>query len=68
MATRQSGTVVWALSLGNLYKFVTPAKAGVQLIKQTVQRTDKRLFNLNRWIPAFAGMTEFEFIEMPFSS
>jgi len=29
---------------GNLYKFVTPAKAGVQSVKQTEQGTDKKAF------------------------
>jgi len=40
-------------------RFVTPAKAGVQCLKQTFKRSFKD------WIPAFAGMTNPKLLALP---
>ena len=40
----EDGRIRHWLYIGNLYKFVTPAKAGVQSVKQTEQGTDKKAF------------------------
>ena len=44
---------------GCFYQFVIPAKAGIQFFMNHL------ISLINKWIPACAGTTNFEFIEAP---